>query len=58
MFYAGICCLATLKTTYEDIDGEAFLELDDEELKALGQKIGVIKKLRRLKDSVSVFFLY
>ena len=52
MFYAGICFLAT---TDENIDGEAFLELDDEELKALGQKIGVIKKLRRLKDSVSVF---
>ena len=44
-----------LPTTDENIDGEAFLELDDEELKALGQKIGVIKKLRRLKDSVSVF---
>ena len=41
-------------TADEDIDGEAFLELDESELKILGQKIGVIKKLRRLKESVSI----
>lgn len=45
----------SLYCTDEDIDGQAFLELDDAEIKTLGQKIGVVKKLHRLKDSVSVF---
>lgn len=38
----------------EDIDGQSFLELDDVELRTLGQKIGVIKKLHRLKQLVSI----
>ena len=33
----------------EDIDGQSFLELNDQELRTLGQRIGVIKKLHRLK---------
>ena len=36
----------------EAIDGEAFLELNESELKTIGKKIGVVKKLRRIQEKV------
>ena len=39
------------------IDGLSSQEFNDQELRTLGQRIGVIKKLHRLKRSVSVSYM-
>ena len=37
----------------EEVDGQAFMDLTEDDIKSLGKKIGVIKKLCRLQKSVS-----
>lgn len=41
----------------EEIDGQAFLELSDTEIKTISTKIGVIKKISRLIKEVSFVYL-
>lgn len=39
--------------TDEEIDGPGFLELTEEDIKKLTDKMGLIKKLQRIKREVS-----
>jgi hypothetical protein len=41
----------------EDIDGQAFLDLKEEEAKSLFPKLGHVKKVLRLQNSVTKWIL-
>ena len=58
--YVCVCALKCLLLIYadNDIDGEAFLELTESEVKALVPKLGTAKKVLRLQASMVCFYYY